>query len=158
MTVRIAEWQMVEIAERGNERLARRPGAGLGEAVNDLLRSLHSMHLSVEYGANKGVLADEELDIHTGGTRGAIKVSRRRRQRLHLWKCRQDTIISGGGANAVAGGTGSSPRCHSLHSRHRGAAADPGPLIGRASLDIRSVNSSILERNSLRIGEVFELL
>jgi hypothetical protein len=45
-----------------------------------------------------------------------------------------------------------------LHSRHRGAAADPGPLIGRTSLDIRSVNSSILERNSLRIGEVFELL
>ena len=28
----------------------------------------------------------------------------------------------------------SRPRCHSLHSRHRGAAADPGPLIGRASL------------------------
>ena len=45
-----------------------------------------------------------------------------------------------------------------LPSRHRGAAADPGPLIRRASLDIRSVNSSILERNSLRIGEVFELL
>jgi len=34
----------------------------------------------------------------------------------------------------------------------------PGPLTGRASLDIRSVNSSILERNSLRIGEVFALL
>ena len=49
-------------------------------------------------------------------------------------------------------------RRHNLHSRHRGAAADPGPLIGRASLDIRSVKSSILERNSLRIGEVFELL
>ena len=49
-------------------------------------------------------------------------------------------------------------RCASPQSRHRGAAADPGPFIGRASLDIRSVNSSILERNSLRIGEVFELL
>jgi hypothetical protein len=49
-------------------------------------------------------------------------------------------------------------RCHSLHSRHRGAAADPSRLIRRASVDIRSVNSSILERNSLRIGEVFELL
>ena len=49
-------------------------------------------------------------------------------------------------------------RCHSLHSRHRGAAADPGPLIRRALLDIRTVKSSILERNSLRIGEVFALL
>jgi hypothetical protein len=46
----------------------------------------------------------------------------------------------------------------SLHSRHRGAAADPGPLIRRALLDIRAVKSSILERNSLRIGEVFALL
>src|SRR5271163_2248347 len=53
---------------------------------------------------------------------------------------------------------GSRPRPHSLHSHHRGAAADPGPLIRRASLEILSVNSSILERNSLRIGEVFELL
>jgi hypothetical protein len=44
------------------------------------------------------------------------------------------------------------------HSRHRAAATDPGPLIGRNSLDIRSVNSSILEGNRLRIGEVFELL
>jgi hypothetical protein len=24
------------------------------------------------------------------------------------------------------------PCCHSLHSRHRGVATDPGPLIGRA--------------------------
>ena len=47
---------------------------------------------------------------------------------------------------------------HSVHSRHRGATAVRGPLIGRASLDVRSVNSSILERNSLRIGEVFDLL
>jgi hypothetical protein len=31
----------------------------------------------------------------------------------------------------------------SLHSRHRGAAADPGPLIRRALLDIRAVKSSI---------------
>ena len=43
-------------------------------------------------------------------------------------------------------------------SRHRGAAADPGPVIRRALLDIRALKSSILERNSLRIGEVFALL
>jgi hypothetical protein len=42
-------------------------------------------------------------------------------------------------------------------ARHRGAAADPGPLIRRALLDIRAVKSSILERNVLRIGEVFAL-
>jgi hypothetical protein len=41
------------------------------------------------------------------------------------------------------------------HSRHRGAAAGPGPLIRRALLEVKS---SILERNSLRIGEVFALL
>jgi hypothetical protein len=46
----------------------------------------------------------------------------------------------------------------SLHSRYRFAAADPGPLIRRALLDVRAVNSSILERNSLRTGEVFALL
>jgi hypothetical protein len=44
-----------------------------------------------------------------------------------------------------------------LRSRHRGAAADPGPLIRRALLDIRAVKSSILERNVLRIGDVFAL-
>jgi hypothetical protein len=48
-------------------------------------------------------------------------------------------------------------RLHNLHSRHRGAAADPGPLIWRALLDIRAVKSSILERNVLRIGDVFAL-
>ncbi len=48
-------------------------------------------------------------------------------------------------------------RYHNLHSRHRGAAADPGPLIRRALLDIRAVKSSILERNVLRIGDVFAL-
>jgi hypothetical protein len=41
-------------------------------------------------------------------------------------------------------------RRHNLHSRHRGAVADPGPLIRR--------KSSILERNSLRTGEVLALL
>ena len=41
---------------------------------------------------------------------------------------------------------------------HRFAAADPGPVIRRALLDIWAVKSSILERNSLRIGEVFALL
>jgi hypothetical protein len=46
----------------------------------------------------------------------------------------------------------------SLHSRYRFAAADPGPLIRRALLDICAVKSSILERSSLRIGEVFALL
>lgn len=49
------------------------------------------------------------------------------------------------------------PCCHSLHSRHRGVATDPGPLIGRA-LSERVVKSSILERNSLRIGDLFALL
>jgi hypothetical protein len=44
-----------------------------------------------------------------------------------------------------------------LHSRHRAAAADRGPLIRRALLDIRAVKSSILERNVLRIGDVFAL-
>jgi hypothetical protein len=46
----------------------------------------------------------------------------------------------------------------SLHSRYRFAAADPGPLFRRALLDICAVKSSILERSSLRIGEVFALL
>ena len=46
----------------------------------------------------------------------------------------------------------------SLHSRYRFAAADPGPLVRRALLDICAVKSSILERSSLRIGEVFALL
>src|SRR5260370_30110335 len=49
------------------------------------------------------------------------------------------------------------PFCHSLHSRHRGAATDPGPLIGRG-LSERVVKSSILERNSLRIGDLFSFL
>jgi hypothetical protein len=53
--------------------------------------------------------------------------------------------------------TKSRPRCHSLPSRHRGATADLGPLIRRALLDIRGVKSSILERNVLRIGDVFAL-
>jgi hypothetical protein len=48
-------------------------------------------------------------------------------------------------------------RCHNLRSRHRGAAADPGPLVRRAVLDIRAVKSSSLERNVLRIGDVFAL-
>ena len=47
---------------------------------------------------------------------------------------------------------------HSLHVRHRFGAADPGPVIRRALLDIWAVKSSILERSSLRIGEVFALL
>jgi hypothetical protein len=51
----------------------------------------------------------------------------------------------------------SKPRCLGLHCRHRGAAADPGPLIRRALLEIRAVKSSILERNVLRIGDVFAL-
>jgi hypothetical protein len=51
----------------------------------------------------------------------------------------------------------SRPRCPGLHSRHRGAAADPGPLVRRAVLDIRAVKSSILERNVLRIEDVFAL-
>jgi hypothetical protein len=46
----------------------------------------------------------------------------------------------------------------SLHSRYRFAAADPGPLVRRALLDICAVKSSILERSSLRIGEVLALL
>jgi hypothetical protein len=44
-----------------------------------------------------------------------------------------------------------------VHYRHRGAAADPGPLIRRALLDIRAVKSSILERNVFSIGDVFAL-
>ena len=47
---------------------------------------------------------------------------------------------------------------HSLHVRHRFGATDPGPVIRRALLDIWAVKSSILERSSLRIGEVFALL
>jgi hypothetical protein len=47
---------------------------------------------------------------------------------------------------------------HSLHVQHRFGAADPGPVIRRALLDIWAVKSSILERRSLRIGEVFALL
>ena len=50
------------------------------------------------------------------------------------------------------------PHCRSLQSLYRFAAADPGSLIRRALLDICAVNSSILERSSLRIGEVFALL
>src|SRR5258707_12217364 len=49
------------------------------------------------------------------------------------------------------------PCWHSLHSRHRGVATDPGPLIGRA-LSERGVRSSILERKSLRIADLFALL
>src|SRR6266545_1924519 len=49
------------------------------------------------------------------------------------------------------------PRCPGLHCGHRVAAADPGPLIQRALLEIRAVKSSILERNCLRIGDVFAL-
>ena len=45
-----------------------------------------------------------------------------------------------------------------VHVRHRFGAADPGPVIRRALLDIWEVKSSILERSSLRIGEVFALL
>src|SRR5258708_14894019 len=41
---------------------------------------------------------------------------------------------------------------------HRFAAADPGPVIRRALLAIWAVKSSILERNSLRIGDLFALL
>jgi hypothetical protein len=52
----------------------------------------------------------------------------------------------------------SRPRCPGMHPRHRGAAADPGPLIWRALLDIGAVKSSILERNVLRIGDLFALL
>jgi hypothetical protein len=48
-------------------------------------------------------------------------------------------------------------RCPGLHSRHRAAAADRVPLIRRALLDIRAVKSSILERNVVRIGDVFAL-
>ena len=44
-----------------------------------------------------------------------------------------------------------------LHSRHRGAAADPGPLIGRTLLDMPVVKSSILERKVLRIGDLLAL-
>jgi hypothetical protein len=44
-----------------------------------------------------------------------------------------------------------------LHSRGF-AATDPGPRVRRALLDICAVKSSILERSSLRIGEVFALL
>ena len=40
---------------------------------------------------------------------------------------------------------------HSRHVRHRFGAADPGPVIRRALLDIWAVKSSILERRSLRI-------
>jgi hypothetical protein len=47
---------------------------------------------------------------------------------------------------------------HGLHVRHRFGAADPGPVIRRALLDIWAIKSSILERRSLRIGEVFALL
>jgi hypothetical protein len=43
------------------------------------------------------------------------------------------------------------------HSPHRGAAADHGLLIRRPLLEIRAVKSSILERNVLRIGDVFAL-
>ena len=49
-------------------------------------------------------------------------------------------------------------RMRSAPAIHRFAAADPDPVIRRALLDVRAVNSSILERNSLRIGEVFALL
>jgi len=56
------------------------------------------------------------------------------------------------------GARGADAAAANLHSRHGGAAADPGPLIRRTLLDIRALKSSILERNSLRIGEVFALL
>src|SRR5438128_1696465 len=78
-------------------------------------------------------------------------------------------VMSGYGMAACGGkvdvrGLGSKvcrgPPVHrpSLHSRYRFAAADPGPLVRRALLDICAVKSSILERSSLRIGEVFALL
>jgi len=51
----------------------------------------------------------------------------------------------------------STDRSLSSQFNHRGAAADPGPLIRRALLDIRPVRSSILERNVRRIGDVFAL-
>ena len=57
----------------------------------------------------------------------------------------------------IVGYQRSRPRWPGLRSHHRGAAADPGPLIPRASLDIRAVKSSILERNVFRIGDVFAL-
>jgi hypothetical protein len=72
---------------------------------------------------------------------------------LTLWDMRPIRL-----ATNDLGARGAGPRCHSRHWRHRGAAADPGPLIRRVLLDIRAVKSSILERNSLRIGEVFALL
>jgi hypothetical protein len=61
-------------------------------------------------------------------------------------------------ATNEVGARGSGCRSRGLHSRHRGAAADPGPLIRRGLLEIGAVKSSILERNSFRIGEVFALL
>jgi hypothetical protein len=48
-------------------------------------------------------------------------------------------------------------RCHTLGSRHLGAAADPGPLIRRALPEMRLVQSSILERNVFSIGDVLAL-
>jgi hypothetical protein len=47
---------------------------------------------------------------------------------------------------------------HNLRPRHRGAEAAPAPRIQSALLDIPALKSSILVRNSLRIGEVFALL
>ena len=49
------------------------------------------------------------------------------------------------------------PRCSGLHCRYRAAAAGAGPLIRGALLDTRVIKSSILERNILRIGDVFAL-
>jgi hypothetical protein len=45
-----------------------------------------------------------------------------------------------------------------LHSRYRFAAADPGPVVRRALLDVWALKSSTLERNSFRIGDLFALL
>jgi hypothetical protein len=71
----------------------------------------------------------------------------------HSWPRKVD--VRGLGSKVCRG-----PPVHrpSLHSRYRFAAADPGPLVRRALLDICAVKSSILERSSLRIGEVFALL
>jgi hypothetical protein len=44
-----------------------------------------------------------------------------------------------------------------LTHRHRDGATDCAYVARRAALDIRMVNSSILERNVLRMGDVFAL-
>jgi hypothetical protein len=58
----------------------------------------------------------------------------------------------------VCGARGSRPGSQVCPSRHCGVAADPNPLTPRDLLGNAVVKSSILERNSLRIGEVFALL